>query len=113
MVLNPCWQMASCLTNVTGITAWHYSIIVGYIGETTQHLSTRIEEHLRTDKKAHVFTHLVNNETWKALSTENCFEIIDFASTSFRLKLKEAMHIIWKKPSLNKQQKHVTISVTV
>ena len=51
--------MASCLTNVTGITAWHYSITVGYIGETTQHMSTRIEEHLRTDKKAHVFTHLV------------------------------------------------------
>ena len=48
-----------------------------------------------------------------ALSTENCFEIIDSASTPFKLKLKEAMHIIWKKPSLNKQQKHVSISITV
>ena len=48
-----------------------------YIGETTCHLSTRITEHLKTDKKSHIFTHLVNNETCKALGTENCFEIID------------------------------------
>ena len=75
-----------------------------YIGETTHYLSTRIKEHLETDKKSHIFG---------ALSTENCFEIIDSASTPFKLKLKEAMHIIWKKPSLNKQQKHVSISITV
>ena len=87
--------------------------ILGYIAETTRHLSTRIKEHLETDKKSHIFAHLVNNETCKALSTENCFEIIDSATTPFRLKLKEAMHIIWKKPSLNKQQKHVSISLTV
>ena len=68
---------------------------------------------METDKKCHIFAHLVNNETCKAFSTENCFEIIDSASTRFRLKLKEAMHIIWKEPSLNKQQKHVSISVTV
>ena len=84
-----------------------------YLGEATRHLSTRIKEHLETDKKSHIFAHLVNNETCKALSTENCFEIIDSASTPFRLKLKEAMHIIWKKLSLNKQQKHVSISIAV
>ena len=84
-----------------------------YIGETTRHLSTRIKEHLETDKKSHIFAHLFNNETCMALSTENCFEIIDSASTPFKFKLKEAMHIIWKRPSLNKEQKHVSISITV
>ena len=84
-----------------------------YIGETTRHLSIRIKEHLETDKKFHIFSNLVNNETCKVLSTENCFEIIDSASTLFKLKLNEAMHIIWKRPSLNKQQKHVSISITV
>ena len=83
-----------------------------YIGETTRHLSTRIQEHLEKDKKSHIFAHLVHNEICKALSTENCFEIIVSATTSFRLKLKETMHIIWKMPSLNKQQKHVSISIT-
>ena len=84
-----------------------------YIGETIRHLSTRINEDLETDKKSHIFEHFINNETCKALGTENCFEIIDSASTPFRLKLKEAMHIIWKKPPLNKQQKHVRVSITV
>ena len=73
-----------------------------HIGETTRHLSTRIKEHLEMDKKPNILAHLDNNETCKALSTGNCFEIIDSASTSFRLKLKEAMHKNWKKPSLNK-----------
>ena len=83
------------------------------IGETTRHLSTRIKEHLETDKKSYIFAHLVNNETCKVISTGNCFEIIDSTSTPFKLKLKEAMHIIWKKSSLNKQQKHVSVSTTV
>ena len=61
------------------------------------------------DKKSHIFPHLVNNETCKRLSTENCFEVIDSACIPFRLKLKEAMHIIWKKPLPNKQQKHVSL----
>ena len=68
---------------------------------------------METDKKSHIFAHLVNNETCKAFSTETCFEMIDNASTPFKSKFKEAMHIIWKKPSLNKQQKHVSISITV
>ena len=29
------------------------------------------------------------------------------------LKLKEAMHITWENPSLNKQVKHVSISITI
>ena len=41
-----------------------------YIGETTRHLSTRIKEHLKTDEKSDIFTHLVSNETCKALSTK-------------------------------------------
>ena len=56
-----------------------------YIGERTHHLSTRIKEHLETDEKSHIFAHLANNETCKAVSTENCFEIIDSASTPCRL----------------------------
>ena len=81
---------------------------VCYIGETTRHLSTRIEEHLEKDKKSHIFKHHC-----KILSTPDCFQIIDSASSKFRLKLKEEMHITWTKPSLNRQLKHVSISITV
>ena len=68
---------------------------------------------METDKKSQIFTHLVNNEACEALSAEKCFEIIESVSTPFRLELQEAMHITWKKPSLNKQQKNVSISITV
>ena len=64
------------------------------ISETTCHLSTRIKEHLEMDKKSHIFAHLVNNETCKALSTKNFFEIIDSSLLHLNFKLKEAMYII-------------------
>ena len=86
---------------------------VCYIGETTRHLSTRIEEHLEKDKKSHIFKHLDEKHYCKILSTPDCFQIIDSASSKFRLKLKEEMHITWTKPSLNRQLKHVSISITV
>ena len=74
---------------------------------------TRIEEHLDKDKKSHVFKHLDENRNCKNLSTPDCFNIIDSASSKFRLKLKEAIHITWTKPLLNRQLKHVSISITV
>ena len=39
--------------------------------------------------------------------------VVNSVSTPFTFKLKEAMRIIWRKPSLNKQQKHVIISIIV
>ena len=78
-----------------------------YIGEITRHLTTRIKELLETDSKSHVFKHLDTNRKCKE------FEIIDSASSSYRLKLKEAMHITWEKPSLNKQVKHVSTSIII
>ena len=84
-----------------------------YLGETTCHLSASIKEHLETNKKSHIFTHLFKQLNYKALSSENSFEIIDSASTPFRSKLKEAMYIFRKKPSLSKHQKHINISIIV
>ena len=84
-----------------------------YIGETTRHLSTRIKEHLETESKSHIFKHLNINRNCKELCDTESFEIIDSATSSYRLKLKEAMHITWEKPSLNKQVKHVSISITI
>ena len=36
-----------------------------YVGETARHLPTRIKEHLKTDKKSHIYQHLSSNQ--------NCF----------------------------------------
>ena len=84
-----------------------------YIGETKRHLPTRIKEHLQTDKKSHILQHLNENPNCRDLCDDSCFTIIDHASSSFRLKLKEALHITWLKPVLNKQKNHVSITISV
>ena len=84
-----------------------------YIGETKHHLPTRINEPLVTDKKSHIFKHLLENSACKNECDENCFAMIDSASSSFRLKLKEALHITWLKPNLNIQKEHVSITISV
>ena len=84
-----------------------------YIGETICDLTTRIKEHLETDSKPHIFKHLDTNRKCNELWYAECFEIIDSVTSSYRLKLKEVMYITWKKPSLNKQVKHVSINYLV
>ena len=57
--------------------------------------------------------HLMGNKTCKSLCDDACFQVIDYASSSFRLKVKEALHIKWPKPDLNKQKEHVSITISV
>ena len=59
-----------------------------YISESTRYVTKRIKKHWQT------------------------FEIMDSATSSYRLKLKE-MCIVWKEASLNKQVNHVSISITI
>ena len=83
-----------------------------YIGETTRHLTTRISEHF-SSKTSHIKIHLDTSINCKSLCDETSFKIIDEAKTQFSLKLKEAMHIEWKKPSLNIQQKNVQLTINI
>ena len=84
-----------------------------YIGETKCYLNTRIEEHLGKDKKSHIYSHLQEYPQCQERVNFGCFEIIDCASSYFRLQIKEAMHINWKKTELNKQVKHVGITISI
>ena len=83
-----------------------------YIGETNRHFATRIREHLASDKNSHILKHLRGSENnCRSLCSEDGFKILDSASTSFQLKIKEAMHILWEQPSLNSQVKHLNLSL--
>ena len=84
-----------------------------YIGETKCHLPTRIKGHLQIDKKSHILQHLNKNPNCRDLCHDSCFIIIDHASSSFKLKLKEALHITWLKPVLNEQKNHAKITISV
>ena len=83
-----------------------------YIGERTRHLSTRVREHLYTDKNAHIVKHLKNSLSCKSLCNESCFEVLDSANNYHNLKVKEALHIMWERPNLNKQLQHYNISLS-
>ena len=77
-----------------------------YVGKTTRHFFTCVREHLVSDKASHIFKHLQNSEHCRALCSVDCFHILDHASTSFQLKIKEAFHIQREQPSLNQQLHH-------
>ena len=84
-----------------------------YIGETSRHLVTRINEHLKTDKQSHVYKHVNSSSNCKSLCDESCFTILDSANTKYELRLKEGLHIGWEQPSLNKQVKCLFSSLCV
>ena len=83
-----------------------------YVGETNRHFATRIREHLSSYKNSHIFKHLRGSENCRSLCSEDCFQILDSASTTFQLKIKQAMHILWDQPSLNSQVKHLNLSLS-
>ena len=84
-----------------------------YIGETCRHFITRIDEHIKKDKKSHVFQHLHNKEECFSSFDLNCFSILDSATTKYQTKLKEGMYINWEKPNLNKQKNHLSTTLSI
>ena len=85
-----------------------------YIGETTRHFSTRVKEHLETDKTSSVYRHLhVHSLPCKDACDESCFSLLDYANTDHQLRIKEGMYIGWNQPSLNRKIKCYIMSITV
>ena len=84
-----------------------------YIGETCRHFKTRIDEHVKKDKKFNIYKHLNNNEECFSSFNSDCFSILDYAPTQFQIKIKEGMYIDWEKPNLNKQLNHSFYLVTL
>ena len=85
---------------------------IRYIGETTKHLPTRIKEH-QSATSSNIYQLLIKNKACKMKYSKDCFKIIDSARTKFSLKLKEAIHINWESPELNRQLTHLNLSIVV
>ena len=84
---------------------------VCYVGETTMHFITRINEHLQEDAKSNIFKYLRESRVCNSVCNKDCFSVIDRATTQYQLKMREVMHIKWIQPKLNKQVKHYTLSL--
>ena len=94
-------------------TSLHAGCNACYVGETTRHFSTRVREHLVSDRASHIFKHLENSKHCHDLCSVDCFHILDHASTTFQLKIKEAFHIRREQPSLNQQLHHVNLKLSL
>ena len=84
-----------------------------YIGETCRHFKTRIEEHIKKDNKSHIFEHLHSSQTSFDSYNSLCFKITDKANSKFDLKIKEALHINWRKHNLNAQLNHLALILSL
>ena len=72
-----------------------------------------IEKHIKKDNKSHIFKHLYSTATCFDSYNSLCFKIIDKANSKFLLKIKEALHINWRKPNLNAQQNHLALTLSL
>ena len=79
-----------------------------YIGESCHQFKTRIEEHIKKDNKSRIFKHLHPTATCFDSCNSLCFKIIGKANSKFDLKIKEALHINWRK-----QQHHLALTLSL
>ena len=73
----------------------------------------RIEKDIKKDNKSHIFKHLRSTATCLDSYNSLCFKIIDKANPKFNLKIKESLHINWRKPNLNAQQNHLALTLSL
>ena len=70
-----------------------------YIGEICCHFKTRIEGHIKGDNESHIFKYLhsitICFDSYNSLS----FTTTDKVNSKFDLKIQEALHINWRKPT--------------
>ena len=78
-----------------------------------RHFKTRTDERIKNDNKSHMFKHLHSTITWFDSYNSLGFNIIDKANSKFELKIKEALHIHWRKPNLNSQQNHLALILSL
>ena len=82
-----------------------------YIRETFCHFKTRIEGHIKKEIKSHILKHRHSTATCFDSYNSLCFKIIVKANSKFDLKIKEAVHINWRKPNLTGQHNHLALTL--
>ena len=72
-----------------------------------------LEEHIKKDNKSNIFKHLNSTATCFDSYNSHSFKVIDKGNSKFDLKIKEALHIYWRKPNLNAQQNHLAFTLSL
>ena len=80
-----------------------------YVGRTKRQLLTW----LKNVQKVTCIQTSEESQRRKALRNNDCFYVIDYATTQYSFSLKEGMHIGWQKPALNKHVDSLACSICV
>jgi len=71
-----------------------------YIGKTKRHMAIRTKEHF-TGESA-IYDHISQCELGRNSTIDN-FRVLNSGNSDFEIKIKEALYIKYKKPTLNNQ----------
>ena len=108
--------MSGSLTDITSITAstnklidnigkmftfiwifcWKSICNASYVGQTSRHLATRIDEH--------IYQRLMSSKDSLDKCSKDCFSVLDTANIKHQLRIEESLYITWLRPILNKQK---------
>ena len=108
--------LKSCLLCLRGSRTRNHNITKveqDIAAQYERHFKTRIEEHIKKYNKSHTFKHLHPTATCFDSYNSLSFRISDKANSKFDLKIKEALHINWRKPNLNAQQNHLACTLSL
>ena len=107
MIADNLYDIILCRVNIcmeyeryTSPLCGNYKITLALV-KTIQHLATRVKEH-GTSPSA-VLNHLSSCETCKSNFSCNNFSITESGKNDYDITLKEALHIKFKRPTINKQ----------
>lgn len=74
--------------------------------------STCVGKHLVSDKALHIYKHLQSSGTRHDSSSTESFTILDSATSSVQVKIKEALYIKWEFPTPNQKLRHLDLSLS-
>ena len=89
------------------------AVVLAILAKLVVILKTRIEEHIKKDNKSNIFKHTHSTVTCFDSCNSLCLKIIDKANSKFDLKIKESLHINWRKSNLNAQQNHLALTLSL
>ena len=65
-----------------------------HVGQTHQHLTTRIDEHFGKDKNSHIYQHLKSSSDCLNACSGDCFIILDTARTKLQSRIRKVCLLV-------------------
>ena len=80
---------------------------------SSSYIGNIFPKHIKKDNNSHIFKHLHSTASCFDSYNSLSFKIIDKADSKFDLKIKEVLHINWRKPNLNAQPNHLSLTLSL